>query len=277
MAFLILKTVHIWYRIMGQATSLDEVLSLVQIDPKSPPRTLDVYMADKKPNRKLRVSEHAVRRDKRGALVDRGANGGIIGDDAHVIHTYHSQEVDVTGIDNHEINSLKVVDASAKITTQRGDVIGIFRQYAYHGKGRTIHSSGQMEWFRGNKVKDRSIVVGGSQNIRTLEGYVIPIDIISGLPYIKMVPNTQKEFDELPHVVFTSSEEWDPTVLDCTITNNPHWFDAVKDDTEDGYYVILTLTSTDCIDGNIQTRNLGPRRHGMLYQLVVRPRPKYLT
>ena len=221
---------------MGQATSEDEVLSSVQIDPKSPPRQLEVFVEDSvRSTRKLRVSAHAVKRDQRGALIDRGANGGIVGNDAHIIHVYTAQEVDVTGIDNHEINSLEVVDACAKLTTQRGEIIGIFRQYAYHGKGRTIHSSGQLEWYNGNKVKERSMNVGGSQNLRTLEGYVIPIDIINGLPYVKMVPNTKTEYNELPHVFFTSSEEWNPKVLDCTISDNPHWFDAVKDDTEDGY------------------------------------------
>jgi len=92
--------------------------------------------------------------------------------------------VDVTGIDNHQIDSLKVVDASAKIVTQRGEAIGIFQQYAYHGKGRTIHSSGQIEWYKGNTVHDRSLKVGGAQHIRTLDGYVLPIDIDNGLPYI---------------------------------------------------------------------------------------------
>jgi hypothetical protein len=42
-------------------------------------------------------------------------------------------------IDNHELNSLKLVDAGAKIMTNKGPVIGIFRQYAYHGVNRTIH------------------------------------------------------------------------------------------------------------------------------------------
>jgi hypothetical protein len=71
--------------------------------------------------------------------VDRGANGGIIGNDARVHHV-HLREVDVTGIDNHELNSLKLVDAGAKIMTNKGPAIGIFRQYAYHGVNRTIHS-----------------------------------------------------------------------------------------------------------------------------------------
>ena len=37
---------------------------------------------------------------KRGALVDRGANGGMAGDDLRVINTTDSR-VDVCGIDSH--------------------------------------------------------------------------------------------------------------------------------------------------------------------------------
>ena len=80
----------------------------------------------------------------RGSLIDRGSNGGILGNDARIIHT-HLRQVDVTGIDNHELNSLKIVDAAAKVTTQLGDAIVILKQYAFHGHGRTIHSAGQFE------------------------------------------------------------------------------------------------------------------------------------
>jgi len=118
-----------------------KVLSSVQVDPKSFRRTTSIHVHDTK--KVYRVSAHAAQRGNRGALVDRGANGGIIGNDACVLYTHPGQEVDVTGIDNHQIDSLKVVDASAKIFTQRGEAIGIFRQYAYHGKGRTIHSRGE--------------------------------------------------------------------------------------------------------------------------------------
>ena len=63
------------------------------------------------------VSQH--KRSARGSLVDRGANGGVIGNDARVF-LKHQQEVDVTGIDNHELNGLKIIDASVKVITQRG-------------------------------------------------------------------------------------------------------------------------------------------------------------
>ena len=104
--------------------------------------------------------------------MDRGANGGILGSDAKVFHV-HTHEVDVTGIDNHELNALKLVDASARTVTNRGPVILILRQCAYHGLKRTIHSSGQIESHR-NKVDDRSMRVGGRQCIITNNGYVIP-------------------------------------------------------------------------------------------------------
>jgi len=232
MAFFTRITVHIFYRIMGLAMRFCKVLSSVQVDPQSFRRTTSIHVHNSK--RVYRVSAHAAERGNRGALVDRGANGGIIGHDAHVLYTHPGQEVDVTGIDNHQIDSLKVVDASAKIFTQRGEAIGMFRQHAYHGKGRTIHSSGQIEWYKGNVVHDRSLKVGGAQHIRTLDGYALPINIDNGLPHVSQVPHTQKEFDELPHVIFSSSAEWDPTVLDNKLSSQPHWFDIVKNDTEDG-------------------------------------------
>ena len=109
-------------------------MPLVQTGSPSPSPIWQVY----------KVSKHAMKRSERGSLIDHGANGGILGSDARVIYQ-HIRTVDVTGINNHELNVLKIVDASAKILTQHGYVIAILRQYAYHGQGRTIHSAGQFE------------------------------------------------------------------------------------------------------------------------------------
>ena len=130
--------------------------------------------------------------------------------DARVTHIIPNREVDVTGIDNHEMNSLKIVNATAKVITQRGPVVLILNQYAYHGMSRTIHSSGQIEAY-GNRVDDRSLKAGGKQCIRTLDGYIIPIDIINGLPYIKMVPNTDQDLQDLPSIVLTSAVPGNPS------------------------------------------------------------------
>ena len=159
--------------------------------------------------------------------MDRGANGGILGCDANVI-LIHTREVDVTGIDNHELNALKLVDASAKVITQLGPAIVILRQYAYHGRDRSIHSAGQIEHYK-NTVNDRSMKVGGSQHVRTNEGYILPLDIINGLPYLKMTPNTDQEFEELPHLVLAGGNQWDPRVLDHNLTDRADWFTTLKD------------------------------------------------
>ena len=111
------------HRAYDQTTSRDEVVSSVQYGPKF---TSTLVNTNEQENR-YSVSNHAISRSKRGSLIDRGANGGIIGNDARIIHK-HQREVDVTGIDNHELNALKIVDASAKITTHLGDVIVIMKQ-----------------------------------------------------------------------------------------------------------------------------------------------------
>ena len=109
-------------------------------------------------------------------MVDRGANGGTLGNDAKVIFK-RSKTVDASGIGNHELNALPMVDATAKTITDKGPVILILRNYAYHGVNRTLHSAGQIEWYL-NKVYDTSMKVGGRQCIKTVDGYFIPINII---------------------------------------------------------------------------------------------------
>ena len=54
-----------------------------------------------------------------------------------------------------------MVTAAALLDTQKGPIIGIFHEYAHHGKGKSLHAAGQMEWFN-CKADDRSKVVGGA-------------------------------------------------------------------------------------------------------------------
>ena len=105
------------------------------------------------------ISNHTIQ--GRGSLVDRGANGGIAGSDTRVIFR-HLRKVDVTGIDNHEMTDLSIVDAAGWDMSNEGPVNLILRQYAYHGMGRTIHSALQLEQYK-IKVDDRSIKAGGRQ------------------------------------------------------------------------------------------------------------------
>ena len=72
------------------------------------------------------------------------------------------------------------MDAAAKVVMQKGPFILIMNQYAFYGRGRTIHSLGQIEAYK-NLVNDRSMrVEGGKQSIVTVKGYVVPLDIING-------------------------------------------------------------------------------------------------
>jgi hypothetical protein len=109
--------------------------------------------------------------------------------------------VDVTGIDNHQLCSIKIGTVGAYTDTQRGPAILIMHQYyAIHQAHRTIHSSIQLEYFK-NTIDDKSIKASSGQHLTTPDGYVIPIDIIGGLPYItKMHPYTDTKYDTLPHV-----------------------------------------------------------------------------
>ena len=136
---------------------------------------------------------------------------GIAGDDVRIIErTMHT--VDVYGINNHEVTGIPIVTAGGVIKTQHGPVIAILPQYAYLGSGKTIHLAAQLEHYQ-NNVNDCSIKVnGGLQRILTLDGYVIPINIVGGLPYISMRPYTDDEWDHLPHLILTSDLDWDPTI-----------------------------------------------------------------
>ena len=114
-------------------------------------------------------------------LVDRGANGGLAGSEMRVIHKTH-RKINIQGIDNHEVTGLDVVTGATLLNTSQGKVIGIFNEYAYLGKGSSIHSSGQLEWFKTN-VDEKSVKVGGTQLITTLDGYSVPLLIKDGLVY----------------------------------------------------------------------------------------------
>jgi hypothetical protein len=97
------------------------------------------------------------------ALIDCGTNGGVAGSDTRLIDKSLCS-VHIQGIDDHMIKDILIGTVGAVINTQRGEVIAlaIMHQYAYTGKGGTIHSSGQLEWC-GNNVNNRSIKIEGGR------------------------------------------------------------------------------------------------------------------
>ena len=84
-----------------------------------------------------------------------------------------------------------------------------------------------MESFH-NVVNDQSIKAGGGQYIKTNDGYTFPLDITDSLAYLQLRPFSDKEWEELPHVVMTSDKEWDPGILDNHISSKNDWVDNIE-------------------------------------------------
>jgi hypothetical protein len=115
--------------------------------------------------------------------MDRGANGGVAGEDVRVIFRT-SRTVDIKGIDNH--NDIGIGTVGGVVNTQKGPVIAIMHQYALLGKGVSIHSTSRLEWYK-NDVNDKSVhVPGGLQRLTTLEGYAVPLIIKDGLAHLNI-------------------------------------------------------------------------------------------
>ena len=65
-----------------------------------------------------------------GSLVDRGANGGLAGSDETIL-SKSSRKCTVTGIDQHQINSLDIVQCAVLVNTNHGYVNLIMNEYVY--------------------------------------------------------------------------------------------------------------------------------------------------
>ena len=80
-----------------------------------------------------------------GSLIDGGVNGGLAGSDVRISERT-GRTVSVTGIDNHELPEFDIVTCAALLHTNHGKVVLIMHEYAYYGRGNTIHSPGQTQW-----------------------------------------------------------------------------------------------------------------------------------
>ena len=95
---------------------------------------------------RYRFSEAAAEtnRDNVASLVDRGANGGLAGEDVRVIEHTH-RKADIIGINDHTVVGLPFITGADVVNIQAGPVCVILHQYALLGKGKSIHSSVQMD------------------------------------------------------------------------------------------------------------------------------------
>ena len=130
--------------------------------------------------------------------------------------------MNIEGINLHQLVDIPIVSCGGVTNTLQGQVIAIFHQYAHLHTGPSIDSSGQMEWF-GNHVDNQSRKVGGNLLVSTSDGYSIALNVTGGLAYFGLRPYTTKKWDLLPHLVMTSDNDWDPSVLDCDFTMDRTW------------------------------------------------------
>ena len=160
-----------------------------------------------------------------GSLIDRGANGGLAGSDVRILERT-GRTVSVTGIGNHELPGLDIVTYAAHLHTNHGKVVLIMYEYAYYGRGNTIHSPGQIKWFQ-ITCDDKSFHVGGKQVINFVDGYSNPLQCRTGLMYMSLLgQSTDADLNTYPHVLLTGPHEWDTSVLDYThptTSGHPTW------------------------------------------------------
>ena len=59
----------------------------------------------------------------------------------------------------------------------------------------------------------------------TNDGYIHPLKINNGLPYIPIRPFTDEEWTTLPNVIWTSDTLWNPKSIDFDLLNDKKWVD----------------------------------------------------
>ena len=154
--------------------------------------------------------------DSIGPLTDQGANGGLASADFHMLE-YTEQYADIMGVGQVSLNALPLVTCDGTIHMTQDPVVLIVNQYTFYGKVSTVQSVWQLSHF-GLEVDDQSSAIPGhKQCMVTPDQWIIPFNIINGLTRMPMQPSTDEDLDTLPHVIVTSDETWDPTVLDHSI------------------------------------------------------------
>ena len=168
-------------------------------------------------------------RSSTGSLIDGGCNGGLAGSDVRVLELTE-KKVNISGIGDTELAEVTIGNVAGLIQSTKGPIIAIFNQYATYGKGNTIHSAIQLRSFA-NTINDiPSTCPGGTQTLTTPDGYVIPLAVRDGLCYMDMRCPTDKELEELHHVIMTSDDNWEPDSFDSE--PNEQYFDSHASDDE---------------------------------------------
>ena len=115
------------------------------------------------------------------------------------------------------INALPLVTYVGTVHMTQGPIELIVNQYAYHGKGSTVHLVRELSHL-GLGIDDQSSVIPGhKQQMVTPDQWIIPYNILNGLTRMPIQSSMDDDLDKLPHVVITNDNIWDPTVLNHLI------------------------------------------------------------
>ena len=142
--------------------------------------------------------------DSIGSLIDGGAIGGLAGADSCMLD--YSADI-----------ILLLVTCTRTVHTTHGPIVLIMCLYAYYGKWSTIHSIGQLSHFCLDLDDQSSAIPGHQQCMVTPNQWIIPFNIINGLTRMPMQSPTDDKIDNLPHIIITSDDIWDRTVLEHLI------------------------------------------------------------
>ena len=74
----------------------------------------------------------------------------------------------------------------------------------------------------GHDVNEKSVKSPcgtGKQHIVTPDRYIIPLDVVDGLPYMKLATLTEEDTKKYPQITLTSHMVWEPQCMDHSHTD----------------------------------------------------------
>ena len=142
--------------------------------------------------------------------------------------------IDLTGIEDHTVRELNIVNAACVAVSHLGPIILEIGQGAHMPDAKSIISPLQLEAY-GCVIVDKARALNGGEQpyIQTPDGYRIPLIMYQGLMYIDVRPVRDDEWATLPHSRITVTNEWEPRIYDHDIEED--WDKDQPDPVEEHY------------------------------------------
>ena len=146
------------------------------------------------------------------------------------------------GVDQASINTLPLATCTGTVHMTQGPIVLIMNQYDYYGKGSTVDCVGQLPHFGLELDNQSSAIAGHKQCMTTPNWRIIPFNIINGSTKMPIHPSADEDLDNLPHVIVTSDDIWDPTILDHLIDIENDIYHPAMDPMIDKKILYLLMT-----------------------------------